>query len=131
MRSLLATILITLFLSGCQGRYEFEGPKVDNFDGQLTTGESPVEFEEGQKVVLRMVFLEDGQSFGIPIKSDGSFDIGWMPIGKYSAILEYDKANKSSKGASSRVIRHNVPEGFEVVEGQTQYTIDLGTNFKP
>lgn len=124
-------MLIALFLAGCQGRYEFEGPKVDNFDGQVTKGGEPVQFEEGQKVVLRLILHADGQSFGIPIKPDGTFDIGWMPIGKYSAVLEYDKLDAKGKRVSTRAVRHNVPEGFEVVDGQTEYSIDLGSNFKP
>lgn len=93
-------------------------------------GENPVTFEEGQKVVLRLTLHEDGQSFGVPIQADGSFDIGWMPIGKYSAVLEYDKSTNNRRGPAQQSVRHSVPGGFEVIEEKTEYTIDLGKNFK-
>lgn len=69
-------IALVVFFIGCQASYDYPGPKIDKFEGQLTAGGEPVQFEEGQKVVLRLVFHENGESYGVPIKPDGTFNIG-------------------------------------------------------
>jgi hypothetical protein len=109
---------------GC-AKKPFDGPTVDAFNGRLTQGGKPVSFPQGEDISLRL-FHEKGQSFGIPIRSDGSFKIGWMPIGKYSAALL--RKAKQEKGPPMN--RHNVPGGLTIKEGQTEYTIDLGKGWK-
>ena len=65
--------------------------------------------------------------WGIPIQPDGTFKIGWMPIGAYSSMLQ--RQPKTAKGRGGAL--YNVPTEFKIVDGQTEYTIDLGKNFKP
>ena len=110
---------------GCGPKKPFDGPTVDAFTGRLTHNGDTVTFPEDREVTLT-VFFEKGNRFGIPIKSDGSFKIGWMPIGKYSAILE-----QTVPGQKGPPKRHNVPGGFTIAEGQTEYTIELGKEWKP
>lgn len=131
MRYLLAALITVATTIGCQGSYDYPGPKVDNFDGQLVAGGKPVQFEPDQKVTLRLMFHGTGESYGIPIQPDGTFDIGWMPIGEYSAVLEYTKVLKGGKGASGRPEKRPVSGGLVIEEGKTVYELDLGSNFKP
>src|SRR5262249_25110338 len=84
----------------------------------------PVSFAAGRDIELRL-FHETGQSFGIPIKEDGTFQIGWMPIGKYSATL--DRPSRGKGGPS----RYSVPGGLAIEDGKAEYTIELGKNWKP
>jgi hypothetical protein len=120
-------LLVVLGLAnlGCGPKKPFDGPTVDAFVGRVTQDGKPVSFPEGEEVTLR-VWHEKGQSFGIPLKSDGSFKIGWMPIGKYSATLEREP--KGPKGAPSK---QNVPGGLTIEDGKTEYTIELGKGWKP
>jgi hypothetical protein len=131
MQILLLRTVLVIFILGCSGSYDYPGPKINKFDGRLTSEGEPVQFVPDQKVVLRLVFHENGESYGIPIKPDGSFNIGWMPIGKYSARLEYSQPPKAdnSRDGSNRPRQHAVPGGFEVVEGQTEYAIELGKDW--
>jgi len=110
---------------GCQRVSTFDGPKVDSFKGRLLQGSAPASFPAEEKVVLQVIH-EKGQSFGIPIKPDGSFELGWMPIGKYTAILKREKGG-TGRGAPSM---YTVPGGLVIKEGQTEYTIDLGKDWK-
>ena len=66
---------------------------MDAFNGKLTHDGKPVSFPAGEDVSLK-VFHEKGTSFGIPIKEDGTFKIGWMPIGKYSGMLNRSTAQQ-------------------------------------
>ncbi|UUO06859.1 hypothetical protein M4951_00765 [Blastopirellula sp. J2-11] len=131
MRYAYLLLLAVLLTCGCQPAYEFEGPTVDNFDGQLVAGDQPVSFEPGQKVTLQLRFHGNGESFGVPIQPDGKFDIGWMPIGKYSGLLEYTPADKAGRKGGGQPSRHALPQTFEIVDGQTEYAVDLGNNWKP
>jgi hypothetical protein len=111
---------------GCGPRKSFDGPTVDAFTGRLTHDGRPVTFTEGETVSLD-VYHETGRHFGIPIQSDGSFKIGWMPIGKYSATLMRGKTEGRGPPAS----RYNVPGGLTIEEGKTEYAIELGKGWKP
>jgi hypothetical protein len=119
-------LLLLLGLSGCGPKKSFDGPTVDAFVGQLTHDGKPVTFPEGGEVILE-VYHETGVKYGIPIAADGSFKIGWMPIGKYSATLL--RSNKEERGRPTK--RYNVPGGFTVEDGKTQYAIELGKGWKP
>jgi hypothetical protein len=127
MRVVCVAVLIAglAVAAGC-ARKPFDGPTVDAFNGRLTHDGKPVSFPEGEDVTLQL-FHEKGQSFGVPINSDGSFKIGWMPIGKYSATLM--RQNKREKGPPTN--RYSVPGGLAIQEGQTEYKIDLGKGWKP
>ncbi len=63
-------------------------------------------------------------------KPDGTFQIGWMPIGEYSAAIEIEKPIKPGVKTPPPT-RRPLPDGFEIVEGKTEYEIDLGGDFKP
>src|SRR5437868_6180667 len=121
-----ATLVVTLALSaaGCGQKKPFDGPTVDSFGGKLTAVGQPVSFQPGQDVTLQL-FHEKGQSFGVPVRPDGSFQIGWMPTGRYAAML-IRKANGPKAGSG----KYNVPGGLTVEDGKAQYTIDLGKGWK-
>src|SRR5262249_30672020 len=122
----LAVLIVGLAASGCKKK-PFDGPTVDAFTGRLPPDRKPITFPEGEELTLQL-FHEKGQSFGIPIKPDGSFVIGWMPIGKYSATLI--RVNPRAVRGSPQ-IRQNVPGGLTIEAGKTEYTIDLGKGSKP
>jgi hypothetical protein len=126
MRVSLGVALIFALLSGGVGcsKKEFDGPTVDAFNGRLVQDGQPVSFPADERVLLEL-FHEKAQSFKIPIQSDGTFQIGWMPIGKYSATLLREKPG--AKGAPSRF---TVPGGLTIADGQTQYQIELGKGWK-
>ncbi|TWT38605.1 DUF3823 domain-containing protein [Blastopirellula retiformator] len=129
MRTEFVALIAAVMLAGCQTS-EFDGPTVDDFDGRLVAGGQSVSFEPDEKVRLQLMLHANGERFGVPIQPDGSFDIGWMPIGTYSAVLEYPPKNRSANSRSQQDVRHSIPEGLEIVEGQTKYEIDLGKNWK-
>jgi len=114
-----------LALAGC-AKKQFDGPTVDAFNGKLTQDGKPLAFAPGDDVILQVIHHETGKQFGIPIKPDGTFQIGWMPIGKYSAILKREPRAGTRGGPKM----YNVPDGFEIKDGQTEYTIELGKGFK-
>jgi hypothetical protein len=111
---------------GCHSGKTFDGPTVDAFTGKILADGKPVSFPPGEEVILRAFHQETAKSWGVPIKSDGTFKIGWMPIGKYTLILE--RPPKSHRSGPSRF---EVPNPFSIVAGQTEYTVDLGKDYKP
>jgi hypothetical protein len=117
------TAALGFLATGC-GSGKFDGPTVDAFTGKLVKDGKPVTFPAGENVELKVIH-EKAQSFGIPISPDGSFKIGWMPIGKYSAMLIRTK--DGGKGGPNM---YNVPNGFEISDGKTDYDIELGKNWK-
>ncbi|OAI39247.1 hypothetical protein AYO40_01370 [Planctomycetaceae bacterium SCGC AG-212-D15] len=126
MRLVYGIALVTALgfaLTGCTRR-PFDGPTVEAFNGRVTHNGNPTSFPDPDDVSLKLIH-EKGQSFGIPIKPDGTFNIGWMPIGKYSVVVT--RRAKDGKGAP-RV--YNVPDGLTIKEGQTAYTIELGSGWK-
>jgi hypothetical protein len=127
MRRISAVILVLtlgFFANGCNNHPTYEGPKVDSFTGRLVKDGKPVTFGENESVQLKVIH-DKAKSFGIPIAVDGTFKVGWMPIGKYSAMLI--RKPPGEKGGPSM---YNVPGGMEIVDGKTDYEIDLGKDFK-
>jgi len=120
----LASALLVLTL-GCERKSTYDGPTVDKFTGRVVANGKPVRFPQDETVQLKM-FHEKGQSFNIPLKEDGTFEIGWMPIGKYSATLLRQKSTQ--KGQPSQ---YGVPNGMSIQDGQTEYTVELGKSWKP
>lgn len=114
-------------LVGCGERTaKFDGPTVDKFVGKVVHNGKPVAFPDGEEVSLKL-FHEKGQSFGIPLKPDGAFEIGWMPVGKYSVTLIREKQEGGRKGAPNMF---SVPGGMTIEDGKTEYTVDLGKSWK-
>jgi hypothetical protein len=123
----LAAAAVGLTAAGCGPSKPFDGPTVDAFNGKVVHNGKPVSFPADEKVELKL-FHEKGESFGIPIQPDGSFQIGWMPIGKYTATLLRDKHEGGKKSAPGM---YSVPGGLTITDGQTEYTIELGKGWKP
>lgn len=120
-------------LAGCGDRVaKFEGPTVKEFTGKLVHNAKPVSFLSDDKVSLKLIH-EKGESFGVPIQTDGTFKIGWMPVGKYTAnlIREKDMTGTVKGGSQSAPNMYGVPDGLTIVDGQTDYVIELGKNYKP
>ena len=117
---------VLMLQAGCEPPKvkEYDGPTVDKFVGKLVHEGKPIQFADDEDVSLDLMFLKGHRIFGIPIKHDGTFDIGWMPIGKYAAILD-----RRQKG-SMRPNKFSVTNDFRIEKGQTEYVIDLGPNWK-
>jgi hypothetical protein len=118
--------IVVMIACGCHSGKTFDGPTVDAFTGRLVADGKPVSFPPGEEVILRAYHQETAKSWGVPIQPDGTFKIGWMPIGTYSAVLE--RPPKTHRGGP---IRYVLPATFAIVAGQTDYTIDLGKAYKP
>src|SRR5581483_12429434 len=85
---LVLTFCLGLAVFGCaDNKGGYKGPTVDAFHGKVTHDGNPVTFPDNEEVQLKL-YHESGQQFGIPLKTDGTFEIGWMPTGKYSMMLE-------------------------------------------
>jgi hypothetical protein len=123
------TFCLGLAVFGCTNkRAGYEGPTVDAFHGKVTHNGNPVTFADNEEVQLNL-YHESGQHFGIPLKADGTFEIGWMPIGKYAMMLERKVQNPAKKGPP--ITRYSVPDGLTIEAGKTDYVIELGKGFKP
>jgi hypothetical protein len=120
---------LVLAVLGCtNNKGGYEGPTVDAFHGKVTHNGNPVKFAENEEVQLTL-YHEKGQQFGIPLKADGTFEIDWMPTGKYAMMLERTSQNPAVKGPAKT--RYNVPDSLTIEEGKRDYVIELGKNFKP
>lgn len=115
-----------VFAVGCHSGKTFDGPTVEAFTGKVVADGNPVAFPPGEEVLLRVYHQQTAKSWGIPIQSDGTFKIGWMPIGTYTSVLE--RPPTSHRGGPNRYV---LPSTFSIVDGQTEYTIDLGKGYKP
>ena len=130
-RPVFVVILMAAAVSGgCSRRTEkkYDGPTVDAFNGRLTRKGEPVSFPAGENVNLSVHFEKFTTDWFIPIQSDGTFKIGWMPIGKYSAALLRRKASGGGRGLPER---YPIPGGLTIEEGKTEYLIELGADWKP
>jgi hypothetical protein len=117
-----------LAVFGCSNnKGGYEGPTVDAFHGKVTHDGNPVKFAENEAQLN--LYHEKGQQFGIPLKADGTFEIGWMPIGKYAVMLERTSQTPMQKGPPKTM--YNVPDGLTIEEGKTDYVIELGKGFQP
>ena len=119
-----------LALAGCGERVsQMPGPTVNKFTGKLLVDGKQTSFKEGDVVVLKLTH-SSAQSFGVPIKNDGTFTVGEMPIGKYSGTMEIKVGNADPAKRGGAPLKISVPDGFEIKDGQTEYTVELGKNFK-
>jgi hypothetical protein len=124
MRILLAiALMVTLgvFAVGC-GPKLFEGPTVDAFTGRVVKDGKPVAWPEGLQLELTH---EKGRKLGIPVQPDGSFTIGTMGVGKYTVMVK-----GSPQGGKGAPYMYTVPGGLTIEEGKTDYTIELGKDWK-
>jgi hypothetical protein len=130
-RRVFVVILMAAVASGGCARTEqkYDGPTVKAFTGRLTQNGKPVSFPEGERVTLKLHLEKTPGPMGIPIQSDGSFKIGWMPIGKYDAALVRQKKASGGRGGGSPM--YMIPGGLTIEDGKTEYNIELGPNWKP
>jgi hypothetical protein len=125
---LVLTFCLGMAVFGCTDKKGgYDGPTVDAFHGKVTHNGKPVTFAE--KEAQLKLYHEKGQQFGIPLKPDGTFEIRWMPTGKYAMTLERTAQNPAQKGPPKT--RYSVPDGLTIEEGKTDYVIELGKDFKP
>src|SRR4051794_33333629 len=102
---LLAGILGATFGCGNYGpKPYYEGPKVDSFSGRVVQDGKPVTFSKDNEVVIDF-YSEGGIRFGVPIKADGTFSIGYMPVGKQSLVLERGQ------------MKYGIPGGLNIEAG--------------
>jgi hypothetical protein len=117
--------VLVLSATGCGKDKEFDGPVVDKFVGKVTKDGKPFSVPGSDELIIEAKH-ESHQTFGIPIKPDGTFEITWMPLGNYILFAEYHKAGQ--KGRSNKA---TIPGGLQVMQGKTDYVIELGKNWKP
>lgn len=125
--SLAAGALCLAMVMGCpssSGRPK-DVPTVDKFEGKVLHNGEPWVFSGQGRPVLDLRHNETAEGFGVPIKEDGSFAIGWMPTGKYSAKLIVNEAANADG-----VFIYQLKEPFEIKDGLTEYTVELGPDFK-
>jgi hypothetical protein len=66
----------------------------------------------------------------VPIKPDGTFSIGWMPLGKMALRLERSPKDPAKRTGVAQ--RYDVPGGLTIEEGKTTgYTIEVGKDWNP
>jgi hypothetical protein len=137
MRALLGFVLtagLVWTALGCGGRKPYyDGPKISAFSGQLVQDGKPVTFPEDEEVRVHCTVIEGegiGKSFGVPIKPDGTFSIGWMPLGKMTLRLERSPKDPA-KMTGGPPNRYGIPGGLTTEQGKTSgYTIELGKRWK-
>jgi hypothetical protein len=113
-------------LVGCNSK-PYDGPTVDTFNGRVVRKGEPVSFPEGETVQMHVQLIGGkGVAYDIKLESDGSFKIGWMPIGKYAVML-----NRGAKGAKGPPTKYNVPGELDIEPGKTEYQIELGDGWNP
>jgi hypothetical protein len=104
---------------------EYDGPTVPKFVGRVLHEGKPVKFSDDEIVNVLLPFQKTGRLWTIPIQSDGSFDITWMPIGKYVAILE-----RKDKTDPRKQSKYTITDDFRIEDGKTEYTFELGPDWK-
>jgi hypothetical protein len=114
-----------LLSGGCGSNKGFDGPTVDAFIGKVAKDGTPISIPEGERVVVRLIHHGSAQQFGVRIAEDATFEIGWMPIGKYSVTLERPQKDDGPR-IKTRMSQIHVKQPFEIVEGQTEYNLELG-----
>jgi hypothetical protein len=127
INGLLLTFSLGLVVVGCTQK-SYTGKTVDKFVGKVTHNGQPVNFPADENAQIT-VFHETGKQWSIPLNEDGTFDIGWMPVGKYAVMLVRHQGAKTKGPGMSR---YNVPDGLTIEDGKTHdYVIELGKGFKP
>ena len=106
----------------------YNGPTVDAFHGKVTHNGNPVTFAENEEAQLTL-YHETGKPYGIPLKTDGTFEIGWMPTGKYTDACLNEHLQNTPRRVAGKT-RYGVPEGLNIEAGKTNYVIELGKNLQ-
>jgi hypothetical protein len=125
--ALAALLAVSIVCAGCTQKPVGYKETTEAFVGSVLQDGKPISLPEGSRMDL--VHDETYSKFGIPLGQDGSFKIGWMPTGKYSAELVWLKGAASADGGSLE--RFNVPNGLTIEKDKTEYTMDLGKKWEP
>ena len=123
----LLVLAVVLLIAGCERR-SFDGPTVDAFNGRLVSDGKPVSFDADEEVRLKLIHKDSAERFNVPVKVDGSFQIGWMPIGDYLCSLSRKKAMPEKPGQFESAGK-GIPGGLRIEDGKTEYEIDVGEDF--
>ena len=130
---LIAGLVWTVLGCGSGRKPYYDGPKISAFSGQVVQDGKPVTFPEDEEVRVHCTVIEGegiGKSFGVPIKPDGTFSIGWMPLGKMTLSLE--RAPRDAARRTGVAQRYDIPGGLTIEEGKTTgYTIEVGKDWNP
>jgi hypothetical protein len=132
MRILCAFTLLAAFAltaAGCSNKSPIgapTGPTIDTFTGRVTQDGKPVTLPPDSGIQLKVMQHGTGWQCGIPLQADGTFKIGMMPVGKYSMMVETPaKGGKGPPGG-----KYAVPDVLYIETGKTDYTIELGKDWK-
>lgn len=136
MRALLRFGLIggLVLAAGCGygPKKYYEGPTVSAFAGQLVQNGEPVTFAEDEEVRVEFTVIEGeniGKTFGVPIKPDGTFSIGWMPLGKMSGRMEWQPKDPAKQTGTPRA--YGIPGSLTTEAGKTTgYVVELGKGWR-
>ena len=104
---------VNLKAGGVGASLSWQKATVDLTGDALIGTQLPAQFQKPANLTLR----------------DGTFKIGWMPIGKYAVMLERTGQSAVKKGPQKTM--YNVPDGLTIEEGKKEYVIELGKDFKP
>ena len=127
----LLALCISFFIAGCTKVAKFDGPTVDAFHGQLVSDGKPISFSaDEEEIRLFLIHQGSGERFRIPIKADGTFDIGWMPIGQFNCMVEQKKkGGLETRGVQFPTQSKPVPGGLKIEEGKMVYDVEVGEGF--
>jgi hypothetical protein len=121
-KTLANVAFIALCFAGCKPGPAQYGETTDAFMGRVVQDGKPVTLPDESR--LNLTHDKSYHRFGIPLKPDGSFEIGWMPIGEYSAELIWMREPTKDQG------RYNVPKGLIIEKDTKRYEIELGKGWK-
>jgi hypothetical protein len=121
----ITTVLVTLLFVGCGPTPADYGETTEAFVGHIVQNGKPVTLPEGAR--LDVTQNSTYHKFGIPLNSDGTFKIGWMPIGKYSVELIWIR--EAATGQSSQQ-RYSVPNELVIEKETKPYEVELGKKWK-
>lgn len=125
-----STLVLSLLLPtvGCQKEPVGYGETTKSFIGAVVKEGNAITLPQDAR--LDLVHDETYSRFGIPLQQDGTFKIGWMPIGKYSGELVWLKG--AVGGDPNPSLEHfKVPNGLVIEKDKTEYTVDLGSKWEP
>ena len=105
MRRVFSVAIVGVALAaaaGCGQKKAFDGPTVEAFNGRVVADGKPLTLPPGEKIGLRLMHQGSGTSWGIPLQPDGTFNIGYMPIGKYTVMVTRPPGRRSRRTTGSR-----------------------------
>ena len=85
-----------------------------------------VSFSEDEVVKMLLIHKDSAERFTVRIETDGSFDIGWMPIGEYLCSVDRQKVVAGESWRQPPSNFRPVPGGLKIEERKTEYEIEVG-----